>query len=110
MRRKSLSIILIISIFAIAFASCEFPVGESLLVKIAYDVAPTHSLHESFLDLEQWLEAESAGRIEVELYPLYELGDDADLLALTAEGVIQMTVPQTSSLASLSVEAPDEYP
>ncbi len=122
MRRKSLSIILIISIFAIAFASCEFqsadhsktetsePVGKSLLVKIAYDVAPTHSLHESFLDLEQWLEAESAGRIEVELYPLYELGDDADLLALTAEGVIQMTVPQTSSLASLSVEAPDEYP
>ena len=56
------------------------------------------------------MEAESAGRIEVEPYPLYELGDDADLLALTAEGVIQMAVPQTSSLASLSVEALDEYP
>ena len=26
----------------------------------------------------------------MELYPLYELGDDADLLALTAEGVIQI--------------------
>ena len=80
---------------------------KTILLKIAYDVAPTHSLHEAFCELAQWLETESTGRLEVELYPFFELGDDADMLAMVAEGTIQMTLPQSSSLAAL-VEA--NYP
>ncbi len=109
--KKILAALLIMLILSCATAACssveqpeaatDAPAGETILLKIAYDVAPTHSLHEAFCELEQWLEAESSGRMEVELYPFFELGDDADMLAMVAEGTIQMTLPQSSSLAAL---------
>lgn len=121
------TIVLIIIITVLFISSCQFKIVnsvldipayddidsvvpmETVLLKIAHDAAPEHSLNISLLEMEQWLEEKSEGRIEVEIYPFFELGDDPDLVALTAKGVIQMTLPQTSSLAILSTNDED-YP
>lgn len=115
MNKKLTVTILILIVLAISSACGWFGKGNltdtteyqppPVVLKIAYDAAPTHSIHQSFMQMEQWLEDQSQGRIEVELYPFFALGDDADMLRLLAGGAIQMTLPQASTLAAL----PEQY-
>lgn len=111
MKKTQILMIIMVLLLSCLVAACTIGAGDEppkeadqpqpLLWKIAYDVAETHSLHQELLEKADWLENASEGQIQVELYPLYQLGDDADMLPLAASGVIQMTLPQTSSLAAL---------
>lgn len=84
--------------------------AKPVLLKIGYETAPEQSVHICLLEMEKWLEAQSGGHIEVELYPYSQLGDAPELVALTASGVIQMTFPLTSDLSALPPKDGKEYP
>lgn len=84
--------------------------AKPVLLKIGYETAPKQSLHFCLLEMEKWLEAQSGGYIEVELYPYSQLGDAPELVAMTVSGVIQMSFPLTSDLSALPPKDGKEYP
>lgn len=83
---------------------------EAILIKIGHELAEEHPLHLALLDFVEELGRSSEGRFVVDIYPYFELGDVPELVSMTAEGIIQLSLPLGSALAALPPQGDEDYP
>ncbi|MEZ9864975.1 TRAP transporter substrate-binding protein [Vibrio breoganii] len=84
-------------------------------IRIAHGASEGHHLHRALLKFKRDVEAKSNGHFEVIIYPQSQLGPDRELIETTQMGIIQISVPPSSILASWDtafevVELPFIYP
>ncbi len=80
--------------------SAEAKAAESTTLKIGHVEAEDRSVHRALLHMKEKLEAQTEGRISVEIYPNAELGGDEELCESVAMGIIQMALPSTSVITA----------
>ena len=75
---------------------------DAIVLKAAHTGAETTLMHQSFLQVEAYIEEHSNGAIEVEVYPNGQLGAEADLLQATQSGDIQMMATNNGYLVTVN--------
>ena len=70
--------------------------AKKITIKLAHDNNVQTEGHQAFLEFKKIVEAESDGRIEVQIYPGGQLGNAQDMFEQTRRGDIQMSVSATT--------------
>ncbi|WP_271854059.1 DctP family TRAP transporter solute-binding subunit [Planococcus maritimus] len=77
--------------------------GETYTIRLAHLVPEEQSSHVAAVDFKEKLEAESDGRLKVELYPNGQLyGSDREAIEAVQLGNIEMTIPAVAAMASFN--------
>ena len=76
-------------------AAAEYT-GETYSITLGHICAETSSLHQACLKFKEYVEAQSGGKITVELHPNAVLGGDEAMLESVALGTLTMVVPSAS--------------
>lgn len=96
--KKLLSVLLVMMLlgtFALT-AEGQKDGAEPILIKLAHDNNVKAEGHLAFEEFKKIVEAESEGRIEVQIYPGGQLGSVQDTFEQTRRGDIQMSVAATT--------------
>lgn len=93
---------LLLALIILTAASCDD--AEQKVFRVAYVSGPTELLHDAARNMAKRIEAESAGRIEVRLYPSGQLGNDRELIESLRLGGIDMVI---TGLAMVGWYAPE---
>ena len=73
---------------------------DTYKIKVAYVVPETQSTHIAAKEVfKKYVEAQSKGKIQVELYPNGQLGGDRQAIEAVQLGTIQMTIPAVAVLS-----------
>ncbi len=70
--------------------------GGEYTISLGHICSENHSLHRSCLEFEKFVEEQSGGAIQVELFPNSVLGGDEAMLESVAMGTLTMVVPSAS--------------
>lgn len=77
--------------------------GETYTIRLAHLVPEEQSSHVAAVAFKEKLEAESDGRLKVELYPNGQLyGSDREAIEAVQLGNIEMTIPAVAAMASFN--------
>lgn len=77
--------------------------SETYTIRLAHLVPEEQSSHVAAVDFKEKLEAESDGRLKVELYPNGQLyGSDREAIEAVQLGNIEMTIPAVAAMASFN--------
>jgi len=107
--KKTFLVMGLLAMSLFAFAGCAKeeeaavePAPEKIVVKIAHVEAEDGTLQPASLAFKAYVEEQSKGAIEVQVYPNAELGGDRQATEGVALGTIQMALPSSSVLTSYS--------
>ncbi|MGE5632280.1 MAG: DctP family TRAP transporter solute-binding subunit [Caulobacteraceae bacterium] len=76
--------------------------GDKIVIKLGHVEAEDRSTHKAALEFEKYVEEQSNGRVDVQIYANGQLGGDRQMTEGVALGTIQMTLPATSVLTTYS--------
>lgn len=76
--------------------------GETMTIRIAHTGAETTLMHKSFQVVESYIEENSNGALQVDIFPNGVLGTEADLLSATQAGDIQMMATNNGYLVTVN--------
>lgn len=98
-----LALCMVVAMFAMtACSSSEEPAADegaatddgTYTIRIAHTEAEDRSLNMACVEFEKWIEAESDGAVQVEIYPNGSFsGSDSDILQATALGQLEIGLP-----------------
>jgi len=70
---------------------------KAMSMRIAHGAPPSDPRHLGALEIKKYLEAESKGKIKVDVFPAGQLGEDRDLIEAAQGGGVQIAIcPQPS--------------
>ncbi|WZL72523.1 DctP family TRAP transporter solute-binding subunit [Clostridiaceae bacterium 35-E11] len=105
--KKSLAVVLMVSLLLSLVVGCskkeEVATTEEpkqIVIKVGHIEAEDRSTHRATLEFEKYVEEQSNGQIDVQIYPNGQLGGDRQMTEAVALGTIQMTMPSTSVLTT----------
>lgn len=73
--------------------------GEVQRLRLGHDMPENSILHAATLRLAEALEEGSGGRLQVEIYPSQQLGDDHQMLEMTRRGELDLLLIPTAKLS-----------
>nr|WP_245203519.1 DctP family TRAP transporter solute-binding subunit [Ammoniphilus resinae] len=73
--------------------------GESYTISVAHVLSETHSLHKTWQKFKEVVEADSGGKLKVEIYANGEKGSDRELIESVQVGTLTATAPSTAPVA-----------
>ncbi|MEW6423767.1 MAG: DctP family TRAP transporter solute-binding subunit [Bacillota bacterium] len=75
---------------------------EKIVIKLGHVEAEDRSTHMACVEFEKYVEQQSQGKVDVQLFPNGQLGGDRQMTEAVALGTIQMTLPATAVLTTYS--------
>jgi TRAP-type transport system periplasmic protein len=98
MRRttKIMMVLLCVGLAGLSAAGQSEGGAEKIVIKVSHDNAVQTPGHAAFVRFKEIVEAESEGRIEVQIFPGGQLGSVQDMFEQTRRGDIQMSVGATT--------------
>ena len=66
--------------------------GEKFVMRTAYYFAPSHPAHKSLEHFKENVEKESGGRLEIQLFPNSQLGNEETYIDSIKRGIVQMAI------------------
>lgn len=75
---------------------------KKIVIKLGHVEAEDRSTHQAALEFKKYVEEQSKGKVDVEVYANGQLGGDRQMTEGVALGTIQMTLPATSVLTTYS--------
>jgi tripartite ATP-independent transporter DctP family solute receptor len=107
--KKSLVLILAILLMGLLVVGCsqqsEAPEpgeaeveAEAIVLKVAHVEAEDRSTHQATLEFEKYVEEQSEGRVDVQIFPNGQMGGDEQMTEAVALGTLHMTMPATAAL------------
>jgi tripartite ATP-independent transporter DctP family solute receptor len=84
---------------AVAGSGATADKDASYTIRVGHVEAEGSYLHKSLLEFEKFMEEGSDGRVDVQLYPNSELGDDATVLQSIQMGSVEMSICSSSVLS-----------
>lgn len=78
--------------------------SEEITIKLGHIEAEDRSTHQAALEFEKYVEEQSGGKVDVQIYPNGQLGGDREMAEGVALGTIQMTMPATSVLTTYDAQ------
>lgn len=85
-------------------ASANGNEGETHTIKIGHALSEEHTQHKTFEKFKEYVEKESDNKIEVEIFPNGEIGDDEELIESVEVGTVTMAAPSTAPVANFVPE------
>jgi C4-dicarboxylate-binding protein DctP len=80
-------------------AGGEWEVEKTYTIRLSHVLPEEHPSHLASIEFKEYVEAESDGRIEVQLYPNAQLGSDRQAIEAVQVGTLEMTFPALSVVA-----------
>lgn len=77
---------------------------DTYVIKIGHAASTEHLAQKSFVKFKEIVEANSNGRIKVEIYPNGELGGEREMLEMVLLGDLTMAAPSSAPLEAISIE------
>ncbi len=102
-------------IFAIIFMLASFSVEAKVIVKYGHVGPPIHPQHHGAVAFAKYVNEKTAGAIEVQVFPLGQLGGERSMCEQVQGGTLQMTAATAGVLANFVpkigiIELPFIYP
>ncbi len=91
------SCVLIGGLFMSALAGAA---EDPIIIRVAHIEAEDRSTHKSLLKFQEYVEKESNGRLDIQIFPNGLLGGDKESIEGVELGTVQMSLPAVSVLAS----------
>lgn len=88
------------SVPAAGTPATETPVVEKVVIKVGHIVSEDTATHRACVAFKDYVEKESAGSIEVQLFPNGQLGGDLQLTEAVALNTLQIAIPSTAVLTA----------
>ncbi|MHB8090512.1 MAG: DctP family TRAP transporter solute-binding subunit [Syntrophales bacterium] len=112
MRKKPVSVIVAIVFFLVCFA---FSAEAKIIVKYGHVGPPIHPQHHAALAFAKYVNEKTNGEIEVQVFPLGQLGGERSMCEQVQGGTLQMTSATAGVLANFVpeigiIELPFVYP
>ncbi|MGI6686587.1 MAG: DctP family TRAP transporter solute-binding subunit [Bacillota bacterium] len=79
-------------------------VSEPLVLKVAHVEAEDRSTHKATLEFEKYVEEQSKGAVDVQIFPNGTMGNDEQMTQAVILGTIHMTMPATSALTTYNAK------
>lgn len=95
------------TLFALAALAAALPMAaqaQAMKLTLGHGAAPGNPRHEAAVKFAEVLKARTAGRIEVQVAPSAQLGDDAAMVTAVRTGALDMTA---NSQGAVSVAVPE---
>ena len=89
---------------ALAVALPGLAQAQAMKLTLGHGAAPGNPRHEAAVKFAETLKAKTAGRIEVQVAPSAQLGDDAAMVTAVRTGALDMTA---NSQGAVSVAVPE---
>src|SRR3989344_5088608 len=103
MQRKTFTRTLLVAA-ALAVALPGLAQAQTMKLTLGHGAAPGNPRHEAAVKFAETLKAKTAGRIEVQVAPSAQLGDDAAMVTAVRTGALDMTA---NSQGAVSVAVPE---
>lgn len=78
---------------------------EKMIIKVGHILATDTSMHKGAIRFKEEVEKNSNGKMEVQVFPASQLGNEKDLVEQTQLGTIQMTIPSSAMLSNFAPKA-----
>jgi len=91
----------VLACLALLVFACPAVAAEPIVIKFSHVVTPDTPKGKAAQKFKELVEAMSAGRVKVEVFPNSQLFKDSDELAALQRGDVQMVAPSISRLALL---------
>lgn len=75
---------------------------EKIVLKLGHVEAEDRSTHLAAVEFEKYVEEQSKGLVDIQIYPNAQLGGDREMTEAVALGTLDMTMPATSVLTTYS--------
>ncbi|KUO73057.1 MAG: hypothetical protein APF77_20515 [Clostridia bacterium BRH_c25] len=87
---------------AAAPTTSDAPAAEEkkITIKLGHVEAEDRSTHKAAVEFEKYVEQQSEGKVDIEIYPNGQLGGDRQMTEAVALGTLHMTLPTTSVLTT----------
>lgn len=72
--------------------------AEVIVIKVGHVEAEDRSTHQATLEFKKYVEEQTDGRVEIQIYPNGQLGGDEQMTEAVALGTLHMTMPATAAL------------
>ena len=102
-KRSLLTSVLFISLISLLFTECG-PKKNNRTLKLAHVLDITHPVHKAMTFMAEKVEEKSNGRLNIEIYPSGQLGQERELIELLQIGSLAMTKVSTAPLESFVPE------
>lgn len=73
---------------------------KKIVIKLGHVEAEDRSTHQAALEFEKYVEQQSNGKVDIEIYANGQLGGDRQMTEAVALGTLHMTLPATSVLTT----------
>jgi C4-dicarboxylate-binding protein DctP len=100
MRKAKALVIMAVFFLAVATSLSAAPI----VIKLGHVEPENRSTHKATVEFKNYVEAQSGGRLSVEIFPNGQLGGDRQMTEAVALGVLQMTIPATSVLTTYNAK------
>ena len=105
MQRKTFTrTLLAAAALAVALPGLAQAQAQTMKLTLGHGAAPGNPRHEAAVKFAETLKAKTAGRIEVQVAPSAQLGDDAAMVTAVRTGALDMTA---NSQGAVSVAVPE---
>ncbi|WP_432407230.1 DctP family TRAP transporter solute-binding subunit [Wukongibacter sp. M2B1] len=107
--KKSVALVLMVSLLLSLMVGCSKKEkvntttkvdSKEIVIKVGHIEAEDRSTHKACLEFEKYVEEQSDGKVDVQIYPNGQLGGDREMTEGVALGTLQMTLPATSVLTT----------
>lgn len=101
MRVKQLMVAMVVGLlFVTSLAGIALSAEQQFVCKVSTANSADFPPYRALTEVAEFLKAKSNGRMEIVVYPDNQLGDQIEVLEAMQMGMVQMTLPFTSDLAS----------
>ncbi len=112
MKRKLVSLLLVVSLVALTLVGCGSKSGdkpstgdaEKIVIRLAHPMAPGNNVTLGYEKFKEIVEQKSNGRVEIKLFGGATLGSDRVTLESTQKGTLEMASSSSPNMASFSRE------
>lgn len=114
--KKFVCVLLVISLLALGLTGCgggsedaagdveqsnnKESEGDTYLIRVGHTLQEDTPTHKAFLDFKSYVEKESEGKIEIEVYPNSALGSERQMVEATQLGTLEVSLATTAVLAN----------
>ncbi|SDP64232.1 DctP family TRAP transporter solute-binding subunit [Desulforhopalus singaporensis] len=91
---------ILILTMSLGYHQGEARAEKKKVIKIGHIVSEATAVHRACVAFENYVEAESGGSIDVQIFPNGQLGGDLQLTEAVALGTIQVAIPSTAVLTA----------
>lgn len=109
--KKKIAVVLMVFMVLSVFTGCAQkpaepakpaapPAPEKIVIKIGHVTAENHSVHITCQEFEKYVEQQTGGKVDVQIYPNAQLGGDRQMTEAVALGTLHICLPTTSALSA----------